>query len=100
MPLDYWGEAEPFFGRVQGNNAERRRLHDNQVPEKVMERVILSASSEKDWVFDPFTGSGTTATVARALKRNFVGCEISRQYARSAMERVKAGAVRISNSNR
>jgi site-specific DNA-methyltransferase (adenine-specific) len=95
VPLDVWGWDEPNFGRIQGNNAERRRLHPNQVPEKVLERVILAASAKGDLVFDPFTGSGTTPTVARALGRRYVGTEISLKFAKSAIQRVKEGPARV-----
>lgn len=96
VPLDVWGYDEPYFGRVQGSNAERRKLHKNQVPEKVLERAVLVASSKGDTILDPFCGSGTTGTVAIALNRNFVGLEISRAYARSAMDRIKEGPARVS----
>jgi len=31
-------------------------------------------------VFDPFLGSGTTAQVAQSLGRNWIGCELNRDY--------------------
>lgn len=97
VPLDVWGwdDDDKHFGRVQGNNKERRPLHHNQVPERVLERVIRAASSKDDLVMDPFVGSGTTPTVARSLQRKFVGCEINPTFAKSAMERVKEGPVRV-----
>jgi site-specific DNA-methyltransferase (cytosine-N4-specific) len=33
-----------------------------------------------DLVLDPFAGSGTTLKVAKELKRNFVGYELSKEY--------------------
>jgi len=35
-----------------------------------------------DIVLDPFAGSGTTLKVAKELKRNYVGYEISKSYER------------------
>lgn len=95
VPLDVWGWDEPYFGRVQGNNIERRKQHPNQVPEKVIERIILATSAKDDLVCDPFVGSGTTPTVARALGRRFVGSEISPKFAKSAISRVKEGPARV-----
>ncbi|MBL0870537.1 MAG: site-specific DNA-methyltransferase [Phycisphaerales bacterium] len=86
VPMDVW--YGPYFGRVQGNNKERRPGHDNQLPEAYLERVILSCSNEGDVVLDPFVGSGTTGTVALQYKRRFVGCEYSLANARSAWERM------------
>jgi site-specific DNA-methyltransferase (adenine-specific) len=91
VPLDVWYGA--YWGRVQGNNKERRGYHDNQLPEAYLERVILSTSNEGDLVLDPFLGSGTTAVMARAYGRRFIGTEFSKANAKSALERIKAGPV-------
>jgi site-specific DNA-methyltransferase (adenine-specific) len=92
VPLDVWYGSH--FSRIQGNNAERRGYHDNQLPEMYLSRVIRSTSNPGDTVLDPFLGSGTTAVVARALGRNFIGTEFSAKNAKSAMERVAIGPQR------
>src|SRR5690606_22889011 len=79
MDLDVWG-FDRFWGRVQGNNKERRPLHDNQLPEVYLKRVIGVCSKPGDLVIDPFCGSGTTATVARAMGRNCITGDISAAY--------------------
>ena len=43
---------------------------------------------------DPFLGSGTTCTVARALGRKSIGIEYNRELAKSAFGRIKRGPVR------
>ncbi len=93
LPMDVW--YGKYWGRIQGNNFERRENHDNQLPEVYLERVILSSSNEGDLVLDPFLGSGTTAVVARALKRRFIGTEFSKDNASSCAERMKIGAKRV-----
>jgi site-specific DNA-methyltransferase (adenine-specific) len=40
-------------------------------------------------VFDPFTGSGTTLAVAKKLGRQFLGTELSEDYAKYATERLQ-----------
>ncbi len=92
VPLDVWYGTH--FSRIQGNNAERRGYHDNQLPELYLARVIRSTSNPGDLVLDPFLGSGTTAVVARALNRNFIGTEFSEKNATSAMERINRGPER------
>lgn len=92
LPMDVWYGA--YFGRVQGNNKERRGYHDNQLPEAYLHRVIAACSNPGDLVMDPFTGSGTTGVVARALGRRFVGVEFSERNARSAWKRILAGLAR------
>ena len=44
---------------------------------------------ETDIIFDPFLGSGTTAVVAKRLKRNFIGIEISPDYCKIANARLR-----------
>ncbi|MBX3365144.1 MAG: hypothetical protein KF866_10290 [Phycisphaeraceae bacterium] len=93
LPMDVW--YGKFWGRIQGNNSERRANHDNQLPEIYLERVILGHSNPGDLVLDPFLGSGTTGTVAHAHGRRFIGTEFSPTLARSAFERMtKLGMVR------
>ncbi len=93
VPMDVW--YGKFWGRVQGNNKERRENHRNQLPEVYLERVIRACSNEGDLVLDPFLGSGTTSTVARGLKRRSIGLEYSPENAKSAFERIKAGPLRL-----
>lgn len=94
VPLDVW--YGQYWGRIQGNNRERRPNHNNQIPEVYLQRVIKACSNEGDLVLDPFLGSGTTCTVARALNRRSIGIELSEAYAQSAFRRIKAGPVRVS----
>ena len=87
-----------YWGRIQGNNKERRSRHENQIPEIYMERIIRACSDQGNLVLDPFLGSGTTCTVARALGRRSIGIEYSNIIAKSAFERSKNGPVRLENS--
>jgi site-specific DNA-methyltransferase (adenine-specific) len=93
VPLDVWYGKN--WGRIQGNNKERRANHENQIPEVYLERVIRACSNEGDLVLDPFLGSGTTATVARELNRRSIGFEYSPANASSAFERIGKGALRV-----
>jgi site-specific DNA-methyltransferase (adenine-specific) len=96
VPLDVWYGS--YWGRIQGNNKERRSRHENQIPEVYMERIIQACSKKGNLVLDPFLGSGTTCTVARALGRRSIGIEYSKTIAKSAFERVQSGPVRLENS--
>ncbi len=93
VPMDVW--YGKYWGRIQGNNKERRSNHQNQIPEVYLERVIESCSNEGSLVLDPFAGSGTTCTVARALGRRSICIEYSPDNAASAWERIsEVGMVR------
>jgi len=97
VPMDVW--YGKYWGRIQGNNKERRHLHHNQIPEVYLERVIRACSNQGDLVLDPFLGSGTTSTVARAWKRRSIGIEFSEGNAASAWERItKIGMLRKGES--
>jgi DNA modification methylase len=91
VPLDVWYGAN--WGRIQGNNKERRPKHQNQIPEIYLERVIRACSNKDQLVLDPFLGSGTTCTIARELARRSIGIEFSKSNAASAFERIKAGPI-------
>jgi DNA modification methylase len=93
VPMDVW--YGKYWGRIQGNNKERRHGHHNQNPEVYLERIILACSNEGDLVLDPFVGSGTTGTVARAHNRRSIGIEHSHVNVESAWERiVNVGMIR------
>jgi site-specific DNA-methyltransferase (adenine-specific) len=70
--------------------AERHKTsHPTEKPEKLLERIILIGSEEKDMVLDPFMGSGTTGVVAKQLGRNFIGIEIDDKYFKIAKSRIE-----------
>ena len=46
----------------------------------MIDRMIRASSDENDLVLDLFSGSGTTSRIAKQLNRNFVGCEMNREY--------------------
>jgi site-specific DNA-methyltransferase (adenine-specific) len=63
--------------------------HPTQKPEKLIAKLILASTNVGDIVFDPFMGSGTTAVVAKKLKRKFVGVEINKEYCCMALKRLR-----------
>lgn len=75
IPGDVWE-----FSRVCGTFAER--VHDvpTQLPEKLVERMILCSTAEHDTILDLFSGSGTIGAVAKALNRESVSFEINSDY--------------------
>lgn len=67
-----------------------RGAHFAVMPEALAEPCILAGSRKGDTVLDPFTGSGTTAVVALRHGRDFIGTELSLEYARIAESRIHA----------
>lgn len=78
-----------YFPRVAGTFKERAGFHGCQMPEQLLGRIIRACSDEGEIVLDPFTGSATTLAVAKKLKRNFFGFELSKEYVKSGRKRLK-----------
>lgn len=70
--------TEPFGGE-----------HFAVFPQKLIEPMILAGCPVDGLVLDPFMGAGTTALVARALGRNYIGSEINREYIAIANDRLR-----------
>jgi len=62
--------------------------HPAIFPEQLANDHIISWSNEKDLIYDPFMGSGTTAKMAIINNRNFIGSEISKEYCEIAQNRI------------
>lgn len=77
-----------YFARVAGTFKEREGFHGCQMPEQLLARIIRASSRPQDLVLDPFGGSGTTMCVAKKLGRQWVGFELSKDYAKYIAERL------------
>ncbi|QUW03937.1 site-specific DNA-methyltransferase [Chloracidobacterium validum] len=69
-------------------HASRRDPHPCQLPETVLERIILMTTDAGDVVVDPFAGTGTTLVAARKLGRRYLGIELDAAYVAIARERL------------
>lgn len=54
--------------------------HPAMFPPTLVDKLIRTFSREGSTIFDPFVGSGTTALVAKVLKRNFYAFDIVQSY--------------------
>jgi len=83
-PSNLWTDISiPFWSMPENTD------HPTQKPEKLIAKLILASSHPHDMVFDPFLGSGTSAVVAKKLKRNFVGIELNQDYCCWAVKRLQ-----------
>ena len=69
---------------------KREGYHPTQKPLRLVRRALLASTNEGELVFDPFSGSGTTAVAAKELNRAFVGAELEEEFAKLAARRVAA----------
>lgn len=91
---DVWDDIrELTSGYFAGDEAIKtesgERFHKQQSPIALLLRIILTSSKMGDYVFDPFAGTGTTATVAKQLSRNSISVEINGVNAESVKNRIK-----------
>lgn len=78
---DVWDDIrELTSGYFAGDEAIRQsggtRLHEQQSPIALLNRIILSSSKPGDLILDPCAGTGTALVVAEQLGRLSVGMEI------------------------
>lgn len=90
FPRDVWNDI-PY---IRANTSEYQGF-STQKPERLLKRVILASTYEKDIVADFFCGSGTTLAVAEKLGRRWVGCDINKFAVHMSRKRI----LNISNSN-
>ncbi len=93
IPDDVWQ-----ISRVCGTFKERLGKHPCQMPENLLKRIILASSDIDDIVLDPFGGTGTTAIVAKKLRRHFITIEISEEYYNNILKRVNNSTIEIENT--
>ena len=83
-PLDdVWTDIPPL-----NSQAKERLGYPTQKPLALMERIILASSNEDDVVLDPFCGCGTTIDAAHALKRRWIGMDITYQSISLMLQRL------------
>ena len=58
-------------------------------PKELILPCVLSSCPVGGTIFDPFTGSGTTAIVALENDRNYIGTELNPDYIKIAEQRIK-----------
>jgi DNA modification methylase len=58
-------------------------------PKELIAPCVLAGCPVGGMVFDPFTGSGTTAVVALNNGRNYVGTELNPEYVKIAEDRIR-----------
>ncbi len=88
---DVWADIH----RIRHN--ARRDAHPCQLPEPLLERLILMTTNENDVILDPFIGAGTTALTAKRLGRNYIGIDIDPKYKKIVADKIKKVNYRSSN---
>ena len=70
-----------------------KNAHFAVFPEELIKPCILAGSEEGDLILDPFMGSGTTALVSNYLNRDYIGCELNKNYSELITKKLKSKTV-------
>ena len=74
--------------RNRNNGKSNDKSHGATFPEKLVATIIENFSKKGDKIYDPFLGTGTTAIVAKKMKRKFIGSEILKDYCKIAKRKL------------
>jgi site-specific DNA-methyltransferase (adenine-specific) len=66
------------------------RLHPTQKPVEALTPLVRAFSQPGDLVLDPFCGSGSTLVAAHALRRAYLGIDLSAEHCDTARRRLYA----------
>ncbi|MFX1279987.1 MAG: site-specific DNA-methyltransferase [Promethearchaeota archaeon] len=83
FPRDVWNDI-PY---IRANTPEYQGF-STQKPERLLKRIILACTNEKDIVADFFCGSGTTLAVAEKLGRRWIGCDMNKHAIHISRKRI------------
>jgi len=60
------------------------------MPVRIIELLVNNYTDKNSMVYDPFMGSGTTAVACIRNNRQWIGSEISKEYAKESQNRIKS----------
>lgn len=72
---------------VKSNHPEKTN-HPCQFPIALVERCVLALTNEDDWVFDPYSGVGSSLIASVMHNRKAIGSEKEREYIEIAHQRL------------
>ena len=81
IPTDVWTKNNHTTSK------EYCGWHPTQKPISLLERIILANTNEGDTVLDCFSGTGSTMIASELSGRNFVGCEVDKEYYEKSLKR-------------
>ena len=67
-------------GNVIKCSRAKEAIHPHQKPTELLKILVENSTKKGDLIYDPFSGSGSTLLTAKAMERNFIGSELSKEY--------------------
>ena len=77
------------------NVSKEKTEHPCQIPEELIEKIILTTVDKNDLIIDVFAGSGTTLKVANRLGYESIGYEIDTYYCEIIKNRMESDGVKV-----
>ena len=87
LMVSEWETGLWSIPNVKANHPEKT-IHPCQFPIELVERCVLSFTSEGEWVLDPFSGVGSALLAAVRNNRRAMGCERESKYVDEAKRRM------------
>ena len=88
-----------FYFDLVKNVSKDKTFHACQIPLDLVEMLIKSCTKENDDVFVLFGGSGSELNLCKKLHRNFISCELHKDYYKMILERLDNNG-KINNGHR
>ncbi len=82
-----------FYFDLVKNVSKDKTFHACQIPLKLVEMLIKSCTQENDDVFILFGGSGSELVLTKNLKRNFISCELHKEYYDMILDRLNSNGM-------
>src|SRR5262249_17917138 len=86
-PINDWWTDVP---KITSPTDPEKLGYPTQKPRALLDRIITTSSNEGDLVLDAYCGCGTTIEVAHALKRKWIGIDITYQSIALVLGRLEA----------
>ncbi len=77
-----------FYFDLVKNVSKDKTFHACQIPLGLVEMLIKSCTKENDDVFILFGGSGSELNLCKSLRRNFISCELHKDYYQMILDRL------------
>jgi site-specific DNA-methyltransferase (adenine-specific) len=81
---DWWNDIQ----LIKNVSKEKNLNFTNQIPIKLLERIILLTTNENDIILDPFFGSGSLYFACKNTNRKCIGIEQSKEHLNIFKERL------------
>lgn len=80
--------TKSWFIHRPAYRGDKKMLHPASYPESLVREFVEFFTKKKQWVLDPFLGSGSTLIACRELSRNCIGIELLPKYAKISKNRL------------